>query len=192
MARSVIVAVVSGAMLVLAGACTGYEGSSGTEPATESSPDTVVVTEPVPAVEGLPDPVAGTRARILAAATAQDYDGLEPLVDSESFLSDAGFGADPVAYWRDRGTRPLEAMATLLALPHTVRETNEGALYQWPRLTADSDPEDMSAAEREALTALLGQRGLERAFNSETGYVAPRLGILSDGTWFTFIQDPAP
>ena len=98
----------------------------------------------------------------------------------------------PSRYWRDRGAGPLEAMAALLALPHTVRETNEGALYQWPRLTPDSDPEDMSAAEREALTALLGQRGLERAFNSETGYVAPRLGILADGTWFFFIEDPAP
>jgi len=191
-AKSVIVAAVSGAILVLAGACTGYEGSSGSESATEGSPDPVVATEPVPAVEGLPDPVAGTRARILAAATAQDYDGLEPLVGSESFLSDAGFGADPVAYWRDQGTGPLEAMAALLALPNTVRETNEGVLYQWPRLTPDSDPEDMSAAEREALTALLGQRELERAFNSETGYVAPRLGILADGTWFFFIQSTAP
>ena len=192
MARSVMAAAVSGAMLVLAGACTGYEGSSGSESATEGPPETVVVTESVPAVEGLPDPVAGTRARILAAATAQDYDGLEPLVDSESFLSDAGFGADPVAYWRDRGTGPLEAMAALLALPHTVRETNEGALYQWPRLTPDSDPEDMSAAEREALTMLLGQPGLESTFTSETGYVAPRLGILADGTWFFFIESTAP
>ena len=192
MARSAIVAAVSGAMLVLAGACTGYEGSSGSESSSEGSPDNAVATESVPAAEGLPDPVAGTRAKILAAATAQDYDGLEPLVDSEGFLSDAGFGADPVAYWRDLGMGPLEAMEAILALPHTVRETNEGTLYQWPRLTPDSDPEDMSAAEKEALTALLGQRALERAFTTETGYVAPRLGILADGTWFFFIQNPAP
>ena len=40
--------------------------------------------------------------------------------------------------------------------------------------------------------AILGERGLERAFNAETGYVAPRLGILADGTWFFFVQNPAP
>ena len=83
-------------------------------------------------------------------------------------------------------------MEAILALPHTVRETNEGTLYQWPRFTADSDPEDMSAAERDALTQLLGERELESTFHDETGYVAPRLGILADGTWFFFIQNPAP
>jgi hypothetical protein len=62
----------------------------------------------------------------------------------------------------------------------------------WPRLTANSDPERMSAAERDALTMLLGERGLERAFQSETGYVAPRLGILADGTWWFFVTEPAP
>ena len=192
MARSVLVAAVSGAMLVLAGACAGYDETSGSESSTESSPETVVATEPVPTVEGLPDTVAETREQILAAATAQDYDGLEPLVDSEIFLSDAGFGEDPVAYWRDLGTGPLEAMAALLALPHTERETNEGQLYQWPRFTADSDPEDMSPAEKDALSQLLGEPTLESTFLDETGYVAPRLGILADGTWFFFIQDPAP
>jgi hypothetical protein len=83
-------------------------------------------------------------------------------------------------------------MAVLLAMTHTVRETNEGTLYQWPRFTADSDPDDMSAAERNALTMLLGERGLERAFQSETGYIAPRLGILADGTWWFFVTNPAP
>jgi hypothetical protein len=39
---------------------------------------------------------------------------------------------------------------------------------------------------------LLGQPGLESTFTSETGYVAPRLGILADGTWFFFIEDAAP
>ena len=83
-------------------------------------------------------------------------------------------------------------MAAILALPHTVWETNEGRLYQWPRFTADSDPAEMSAAEQGALRAILGERGLERAFNAETGYVAPRLGILADGTWFFYVQNPAP
>ena len=50
----------------------------------------------------------------------------------------------------------------------------------------------MSAAEKDALSQLLGEPTLESTFLSESGYVAPRLGILADGTWFFFIQDPAP
>lgn len=184
------------AALVLAVACTGDEQSSASETSTDDPTETVVATdsttEPVPTVEGLPSSVAQTRAAILGAAAAQDYDALESVVDPEVFLSDAGFGVDPVPHWRDLGTAPLEAMAVLLALPHTVRETNEGTLYQWPRFTADSDPEDMSAAEKDALTTLLGESGLAASFQPETGYVAPRLGILADGTWWFFILDVAP
>jgi len=148
--------------------------------------------EPVPTVEELPGSVAQTRAAILAAASARDYGALEPIVDAEVFLSDAGFGVDPIAHWRDLGTAPLEAMEVVLAMPHTVRETNEGTLYQWPRFTADSAPDDMSAAEKDALTMLLGESGLEAAFQQETGYVAPRLGILADGTWWFFILNRDP
>jgi hypothetical protein len=185
-------ALVTAAVLTLGVACTGDEPSSASETSTDSSTETVVATEPVPTVEELPDPVAQTRAAILSVASAQDYDALEAIVDAEVFLSDAGFGVDPVAHWRDLGTEPLDAMAALLALPHTVRETNEGTLYQWPRFTADSDPEDMSPAERDALTALLGEDGLEASFQAETGYVAPRLGILADGTWWFFVMEPTP
>jgi hypothetical protein len=181
------------AALILASACSGGESSPAPEPATAGPAETAIAApEPVPTVEELPDAVAQTRAAILSAATAQDYEALEALVDAEVFLSDAGFGVDPLPYWRDLGTEPRDAMATLLALPHTVTETNEGTLYQWPRFTADSEPEDMSTAEEDALTAILGQSGLEAAFLAETGYTAPRLGILADGTWWFFVLTPGP
>jgi hypothetical protein len=174
--------------LALTAACGDDESPSASGTSTQAPAESVAVST----VEELPDPVGQTRAAILAAASAGDYDALGQVVDPEVFLSDAGFGVDPVPHWRDQGAGPLEAMAALLAMTHTVRETNEGTLFQWPRFTADSDPDDMSAAERDALTMLLGERGLERAFQSETGYIAPRLGILDDGTWWSFVTDPAP
>jgi hypothetical protein len=146
----------------------------------------VVAAEPVPAVEGLPDPVAGTRARILAAATAQDYDGLEPLVDPESFLSDAGFGADPVAYWRDRGTGPLAAMAALLALPQPCGDEREDALSV-AGLTQIRSETCQWRRGPQTLSGSASSRGVQLR-----PYVAPRLGILADGTWFFFIEDAAP
>jgi len=181
------------ATLTFAAACSGGDSSSAPGPSTAGPAETATTEpEPVPTVEELPDSVAQTRAAILSAGTAQDYDALEAVVDAKVFLSDAGFGVDPLPYWRELGTEPLDAMAALLAMPHTVTETNEGTLYQWPRFTADSDPEDMSPAEEDALTMILGESGLEAAFLPETGYTAPRLGILADGTWWFFVLTPGP
>lgn len=195
-ARRCFASVVALATLALAVGCGGDEAGSAAEISTESPTESVVSTEPEPepveTVEKLPDPVAQTRAAILAAAKARDYDALEAVIDPEVFLSDAGFGVDPVPHWRELGTAPLEAMETLLGMTSTVEETNEGTLYRWPRLTADSHPDEMSDTEREALTALLGEDGLRVAFTEDYGYVAPRLGILADGTWWFLVLEPAP
>jgi hypothetical protein len=184
-------AVLAALALALAAGCAGDDEASPAAPASTAAPAETGEAEG-PAAEGLPPPVAQTRAEILAAAAAEDYDALEPLIDDELFLSDAGFGEDPVAAWREQGTVPLETMTALLALRHTVEETNEGTLYRWPRFTADSDPAEMTEAERDALVALLGEDGLEAAFQPETGYIAPRLGILDDGTWWFLVMEPAP
>jgi hypothetical protein len=154
-------------------------------PSTGASPSTV----PLATVEQLPEPVANTRSAILAAAAARDYDALAPLVEPRRFLSDFGFGVDPVGRWRDRGTEALKAMETLLNMRHSVKETNEGTLYQWPRFTTDSDPTEMSPAEREALLTILDESELEAALLSETGYTGPRIGILADGSWWFFITE---
>ena len=183
-------------MLVLTAGCGDDEPSSAPAASTAGAPDTGVSTEPaeqpLPTIEEVPDPVAQTRAAILAAAKARDYDALEQVIDAEVFLSDAGFGVDPVPGWRAQGTKPLEVMEILLGLPHTVEETNEGTLYRWPRFTADSHPDEMSGPERDALVALLGEDGLRTAFSPDYGYVAPRLGILADGTWWFLVLEAAP
>jgi hypothetical protein len=118
---------------------------------------------------------------------------LARLLEPRLFLSDFGYGGDPVMRWRDLGTEPLEAMETLLNMrPAAPRDTNEGTLYQWPRFTPDSDPGDMSPAEREALLSILDERELAAAFLPETGYTGPRIGILADGSWWFFLQESGP
>jgi hypothetical protein len=188
--------VVALATLVLIVGCGDDEPESASGISTEGPTESVAVTEtepgPVPTLEDLTDPVAKTRTAILAAAAARDYDALEGVIDSAVFLSDAGFGVDPVPYWRGLGEVPLQTMEALLNMGSMIRETNEGTLYQWPRFTADSSPDEMQPHEREALVALLGEDGLRVAFQDEYGYVAPRLGILADGTWWFLIMEPAP
>jgi hypothetical protein len=143
----------------------------------------------------LPDPVAETRTGILRAAEGRDYDRLGALIDLEVFLSDYGFGKsqpDPVARWRKLGPKPLGTMAVLLRMPHQVRETNEGTLYQWPRFGPDSRPEDVSDSEKALLREIMTEAQLRDLILPEYGYTAPRLGILADGTWWFFILNRAP
>jgi hypothetical protein len=139
---------------------------------------------------GLPDPVSETRTGILSAAKDGDYEALRRLIDRDSFLSD-GFG-DPVRHWQKLGDKPLETMAVLLRMPHRVRETNEGTLYQWPRLGPNSKPEDMTPDERKLLRTVMTEDEVRNAVLPEQGYTAPRLGILADGTWWFFVLDSAP
>jgi hypothetical protein len=194
--RNSVVAGLVVVVLVVSAACGDEESSSApaasTGVAVEPPASTEVEMEPLPTVEEVPDPVAQTRAAILAAAGDRNYDALEAVIDPEVFLSDSGFGVDPVPAWRQQGTMPLEAMEVLLGLPHTVEETNEGTLYRWPRFTADSEPDEISQPERNALVALLGEDGLRVSFTEDYGYTAPRLGILADGTWWFLVFDPAP
>jgi hypothetical protein len=144
--------------------------------------------EPGPAE--LPAPVSTTRSGILSAADNADYDALRPLIKLEVFLSDYGFGRsqpDPVARWRKLGPKPLETIGVLLRMPHAVHETNEGTLYQWPRLDANSQAEDLSPEERRQLRKIMTEGQLRDAILPEYGYTGPRVGILADGTWWFFL-----
>jgi hypothetical protein len=151
--------------------------------------------EDKPRQDELPAAVSETRSNILEAARAGDYNALRPVIELDRFLSDYGFGAsqpDPVRQWARLGDKPLRTIAALLQMPHQVRETNEGTLYQWPRFGPDSDPVDMTADERRLLRQVMTEAEFRDAILPEAGYTAPRLGILADGTWWFFILDRAP
>jgi hypothetical protein len=143
----------------------------------------------------LPAAVAETRSAILHAAESGDYERLRPLIDIDVFLSDYGFGRsqpDPVQRWRRLGPKPLATMRVLLRISSSVRETNEGTLYQWPRFGPDSSPEDMSDSERALLRTIMTDAEVRNLILPEYGYTAPRLGILADGTWWFFILEAGP
>jgi hypothetical protein len=78
-------------------------------------------------------------------------------------------------------------MAAVLRMPHVVRETNEGTLYQWPSYDANSRADDLSAEDRELFLTVMSKDELEQLILPELGYTGPRLGILADGTWWFFI-----
>jgi hypothetical protein len=167
--------------LVLPGC--GSEKSPSPAPAATSGSET--------AAEGLPAPVSETRSAILAAAESGDYEPLRAVVEPDVFLSDFGFGnePDPVGRWQEIGPKPLQTMGVVLRMPHAVRETNEGTLYEWPRFDANSNGEDLSNPERDLLLTLMTEDELNNAFLPELGYTGPSLGILADGNWWFFILE---
>jgi hypothetical protein len=97
-----------------------------------------------------------------------------------------------VGRWEQMGPKPLETMGTLVRMPHAVRETNEGTLYEWPKFNADSSAGDVSADERELLLTIMTEDELTNAFLPEYGYTGPHLGILADGDWWFFMSGGAP
>lgn len=96
---------------------------------------------------------------------------------------------DPVGRWQELGQKPLEKMGVLLRMPHPVRRTNEGTLYEWPRFDASSKREEVTEPEREQLSLFMTDEELTSAFLPELGYTGPRLGILADGVWWFFILE---
>lgn len=171
------------ALALVAPACGSEEGSA---PAASAASET--------AAEERPTSFSETRSAILASVDSGDYDGLRPLIQADTFLSDFGFGEepDPVARWQRMGPEPLETMGVLLRMSHVVRETNEGKLYQWPDYDPDSDPADLSARDRELFSTVMSDEELEQLILPELGYTGPRLGILADGTWWFFILEGGP
>jgi hypothetical protein len=170
-------------------------GATGSSDVTESSATSVEETESDSSdtsAEGLPAPVSETRSSIVAAAESGDYGPLRALVKPDVFLSDFGFGTepDPVGRWQEMGPEPLETMGVLLGMPHAVRETNEGTLYEWPRFDTNSKMEDLTGPERDVLLTFMTEDELINAFLPEYGYTGPSLGILANGNWWFLILEP--
>lgn len=178
------------AVAILAGAgggVLGYVlGTRGEETVTVTSTETRTETSTETTPLGLPDPVAETRAALLAAAQANDYEALRPLIPESGFEYTFGGPVEggPVAYWqeleRTSGTSPLDTLETILELPYVLSR----GFYVWPWAYVVEDASELSAHERELL-APLGP--LETLVLPGTGYLGWRTGIAPDGTWTYFV-----
>jgi hypothetical protein len=178
------------AAVALASAC-GDDEESSSPPATPAP----ATTAPAANVPDVPAPVADTWQVILDATESGEYEQLRSVLEKKVFLSDYGFGKnqpDPIERWKGLGPEPMEIMGVLLRMPHAVKETGVGTLYEWPRFDANSEPEDIKPAEREAFLSFMTEDELVNALTPDYGYTGPRLGILADGTWWFFVPGGAP
>jgi hypothetical protein len=184
--RAALLAVVAAlAAGVAVGLLAGRE-SAGETTVTETAVATETVTVAETVAAGLPEPVERTRAALLAAAEAGDYEALRPHLPADGFSYTFGAPAPggPVAYWREleRTTdeRPLETLAAVLRLPYTLSR----GLYVWPFAYDLAGRDELTAHERELLAPLGGAAEL---FVPGTGYLGWRAGIRPDGSWAFFV-----
>ena len=139
-------------------------------PAPEPGPDTDTLASLTP------DAVA-TRAAILDAARAQDFDALGLLIQ-DGFSSNFAGETDHVAYYRSVGPEVFDAIIALLEDPVLVIS---GDVAIWPELYL-REPFAFGPDERPALEERFGADALaewERAGD----YLGWRIGIALDGEW---------
>jgi hypothetical protein len=138
----------------------------------------------------LPQPVAETRERILAAAESGSVEDLAALADSTEFTSNYG-GEETLAYWQyleREGEDIRETAKALLALGCSVSADDDTVFYTWPA-AVDLPYSELTNEEREAIGALHGG-AIEDVYldGPEVGYYAGwSLLITSDGRWFALV-----
>lgn len=189
--------------LVLAG-CSSDEPDETAAPlpvtVTERVTETVTIEEPAtrcsaaavhaaPSDEDLPGPVAAVRRSIFAAAMACDYAALEQIAleQGEGFTFTYGGDTDASEYWRraeeesGEEPKPLRALLTILAMPHT---RNESGSYAWPSAYSESP-----TAEDWRLLVVSGLYTQEQVDSMQAGgmYLGYRTAITAEGDWQFFV-----
>ena len=169
----------------------------------ESLAAMTVVPDPL-ASEGLPEPVADTRAALIEAASTCDFVTLQAMALAGG---EADMGYDMI-FWgavhdldefvqHDAQYGTLRSLfLTLLTLPYGADETEDQVWYQWPDVPTLNDPD---TGEQRSITEFWDDDMLARvAFVNDTtsedvismtddvlgGYGLFRTAILDDGRWW--------
>lgn len=144
----------------------------------------------VPVAQDLPPAVENTRAAIVEAAVACDFERLASLT-GELFTYSFGGSDDPAGFWRDQESRtgeklPLEMLVKVLDLPF-ISYGNDGTdYYTWPSATPYPSWEEVPEADREALLAIYDEEDLD-SFEQFGGYIGYRVVITDLGDWIVFV-----
>jgi hypothetical protein len=174
-------------LAALAGAAGFIVGDRTAEP--ESSTVTVATTRTETTATtvgdpGLPDEVLQTQAELVRAAREHDFDALQKVIDDSgefryTFGPNVPGGA--VAYWKDleeQGQKPVETLATILALPYTLSR----GIFVWP-FAYDKTSDEITAYEQGLLDRI--PDGAKTV--GPEGYLGWRAGIRPDGRWVFFL-----
>jgi hypothetical protein len=135
----------------------------------------------------LPAAVQRTRAALIDAAAASDYDALAGLIPESGFTYTYGgpFPGGPTAYWKqiaqESDPSPFAVLKLLLGMPYTKVGDN----YVWP-FAYDRDPASLTDAELDMVSRVASPQEIQ-LWQESGHYLGWRVGIRSDGTWIFFV-----
>ena len=150
-------------------------------PAPAPDPEPTPVPEPDP-LDSLPAEVLATRAALLSAAEARDWDALGALIPTDTlFNSNFAGEADHIAYYRSLDTDVFAEIVALLDDPFVTLDD----ITAWPELYARV-PFAFGPDERADLEA---RYGADRIADWEAAgsYLGWRLGITAEGEWIFLV-----
>jgi hypothetical protein len=175
------------AIVVAMAACSDTATAPAPEPAPAPAPAPGPVPEPAPApepdpLESLPAEVLATRAALLEAALAGDWDAVGALIPTDTLFTSVIDGdGDHLAYYRGVETDLLGHVVDLLEGPFVVLDD----ITVWPELYARV-PFAFGADEREELEERFGAERLTE-WEGAGEYLGWRIGILASGEWIFLV-----
>ena len=138
-----------------------------------------------------PAPVVTTRARLIEAAVACDFDTLGEIASEgdTAFAFSYGGGSDAAAFWRAAEQRSEEPLRTLVVLLHSdplERPTPEGTQYVWPAAYAYDSWGDVPQVAKDSLRPLYSADEFA-AFADAGAYLGYRTAVDAGGEWLFFV-----
>jgi hypothetical protein len=177
------------ALVVAMAACSDTSSVPDPAPAPAPAPAPVPQPAPSPAPAPAPDPLAAlpeevraTRAALLAAAQAGDWDAVGSLIPTDvPFTSNYGGESDHVAFYRALDTDLLAEVVALLEGPFG----QVSDVVVWPELHSRV-PFAFGADERTELEGRFGAEALA-TWEAAGAYLGWRIGITEAGEWIFLV-----
>jgi len=177
------------ALVVAMAACSDMSGTPDPAPAPAPAPAPVPAPSPAPQPAPAPDPLASlpdavlaTRAALLDAARAGDWDAFGSLIPTDgTFTSNYGGDTDHLAFYRALDTDVLAEVVALLEGPFGQISD----VVVWPDLHA-RDPFTIGADERPGLEDRFGADAIA-GWEAAGAYLGWRIGITEAGAWIFLV-----
>lgn len=145
-------------------------------------------------LSALPEPVALTRQRLIAAAMSGDIEALRPIIADQTYAPTVSYGGpdDAVDYLKTysadgAGLENLAILLDLLDAPYAVFDSeSDDPSYVWPYLAVVEDLSALTPVQTVDAYRILTHEQLTELIDLEAWYYW-RVYIGKDGEWQAFV-----
>lgn len=137
-----------------------------------------------------PAPVTATRARILEAAVACDYESLAEIAgEQEHFTYSYGDDGDFRSFLHEgetSGSDPLRSLVLIFGMSSVEDDLSNRGGWIWPSAASYDNWESIPQPQKDELRRIYDQHSLD-SFEQNGGYIGYRTSIDPEGIWRYFV-----